>query len=146
MTGSLHYQSRIPGELGGYSTGATGPIVLATLEPLAIGSFTGTWSVFFATTSCRGARTYLLDDENELALVLDDRGGQIAGSLRVSSSQIPVASTASGDTAVLTGIGSGYTVSALRIQRSPTGRLSGVVTITSSWTADLELRSTALEP
>jgi len=143
MQGMLQYQALIPGDHNGYSSGSTGPIVRAVRAPFAVTSFTGTWRGNYTTTSCHPGISCLLDRNGDIDLALDERNGAITGRLQTYPAQrIELAGTVSGDSAVLSGTSGFVTVMALRIRRTPTGRLEGTVSLTAAnWTSELELLS-----
>lgn len=145
LAGELQYQAIVPGEYSAYSTGATGPIVRATRAPLTITSFAGTWTGFFNTTQCTGARYCLLDPWGDIRFELDDQDGRIAGTVQFGGfMRLTVSGQASGDRVELrTSDASGAVV---RLARSSTGRLTGTATMTFGWTTEIELRGVALAP
>ncbi|MEP7118423.1 MAG: hypothetical protein ABI880_12620 [Acidobacteriota bacterium] len=127
---------------------ATGPIVGAVRAPSAVTSFTGTWPGNYTTTSCSPGIDCLLDRHGDLEFAFEERGGTITGPLQTYPAQrIELAGTVSGDSSVLSGANGVVTVAALRIHRSPTGRLDGTVSLTAAgWSSELELLSVALSP
>lgn len=145
LHGALQYQALIPGELSGYSSGATGPIVRATRAPFAVTSFTGTWRGGYQTTSCSRPIGCVLDNPGSIELVLDDRGGQVAGTLSTYPGlRIPLSGTATGDTMVLSGSDGRVTVTELNVRRTPAGMLAGTAALSSGWTSELNLLGVTL--
>lgn len=145
LHGALQYQALIPGELSGYSEGATGSIVRAIRAPFAVTSFTGTWRGGYQTTSCSRPIGCVLDNPGSIELVLDDQGGRVTGTLNTFPGlRIPLSGTASGDTTVLSGSDGRVTVTALNIRRTPAGLLTGTAALSSGWTSKLNLLGVAL--
>ncbi len=150
LQGALQYQSLIPGDHSAYSTGATGPIVRAIRAPFsAITSFSGTWRGHYDMNACSAALGCLLDLNGDLEFTLEERGGQVTGTLvTYPAVRAALSGTVSGDTAVLTGSASSLAITSLQIRRTPAGRLLGTASLRggAGWTAELELRGVALAP
>lgn len=131
LTGRLDFASLMSGDYSGYSYGAVGPIVSASRRPLDTSSFNGAWSGYYARTSCTPVNACSYPEQDDASLVLQDASGTVSGTVTLWPYRVDVTGRASGGSAELRGQtpwGRDATAEmVVRVQRSPTGRLTGEV-------------------
>ena len=136
LTGHLDFARLMSGDYGAYSYGATGPILSASRRPLDTASFNGTWRGFYARTSCAPAASCIFPEQDDATLTLQDSGGTVSGTVTLWPRRLEVTGRSSGNSAELRGQ---YQWSrddtaevVVRAERSPTGRLTGIVELIAS--------------
>lgn len=107
--------------------------VLGAVRGALPSSFAGRWVGNFQTQGCVGPRC--AGPEKEFELRIDEVGGMLSGTLALQLNlQVPVLGTATGTSADLTSATNALTrppfrLTAMQLQRSATGRLTGMFTI-----------------
>lgn len=136
LTGRLDFAGLMSGDYSAYSYGATGPIVSASRRPLDSSSFNGSWRGYYVLASCAPAASCPALEQDDAAIVLQDAGGVVSGTVTLWPYRVEVTGRSSGDATELHGQyqwGRDITADVVvRVQRSPTRRLTGTVEMTMS--------------
>ena len=131
LRGYVRLLSEYDGEASAYNGGSGGAITRGRSAPLT-DTFAGTWLGYYDTTSCGPGTFCAIDRTGEFELVLEQRGTSVAGTLNVRLlPALAVSGAADGARAQLAGSSSELAVSDVRLERDPTGRLSGTLTLHS---------------
>lgn len=138
LSGRLQYEYLMPGDRSAYSSGATGPILTATRQPMDATSFDGTWTGYYTLVSCGSPSpsACLFESGDLFSLAMHDSGGALTADLTMWPMRVALSGAASGSGAKLEarvpyGLGQTQDI-VVRVQRTPVGLMTGTVEVSTS--------------